>query len=42
MESLFFIGLTSGSLLSSFVYAATNAAITIGISGCITTIGKYY
>jgi len=42
MESLFFIGLTSGSLLSSFVYAATNAAITIGISGCITTIGTLF
>ncbi|XP_023174796.1 uncharacterized protein LOC111602094 [Drosophila hydei] len=39
MESLFFIGLTSGSLLSSFVYAATNSATTIGISGCITTLG---
>jgi len=42
MESLFFIGLTSGSLLSSFVYAATNAAITIGISGCITTMGTLF
>lgn len=42
MESLFFIGLTSGSLLSSFVYAATNAAITIGISGVITTLGTLF
>ncbi|XP_064548911.1 probable peptidoglycan muropeptide transporter SLC46 isoform X2 [Drosophila montana] len=42
MESLFFIGLTSGSLLSSFVYAATNAATTIGISGCITTLGTLF
>ncbi|KAH8369651.1 hypothetical protein KR093_000526 [Drosophila rubida] len=42
MESLFFIGLTSGSLLSSFVYAATNAAVTIGISGCITTMGTLF
>ncbi|EDW58818.1 probable peptidoglycan muropeptide transporter SLC46 [Drosophila virilis] len=42
MESLFFIGLTSGSLLSSFVYAATNAATTIGISGCITTLGTFF
>lgn len=42
MESLFFIGLTSGSLLSSFVYAATNASITIGISGVITTLGTLF
>ncbi|XP_017835806.1 uncharacterized protein LOC108595152 [Drosophila busckii] len=42
MESLFFIGLTSGSLLSSFVYAATNASITIGISGIITTFGTLF
>ncbi|KAH8261431.1 hypothetical protein KR044_009086 [Drosophila immigrans] len=42
MESLFFIGLTSGSLLSSFVYAATNAAVTIGISGIITTVGTLF
>ncbi|XP_062135864.1 probable peptidoglycan muropeptide transporter SLC46 [Drosophila sulfurigaster albostrigata] len=42
MESLFFIGLTSGSLLSSFVYAATSASITIGISGCITTVGTLF
>ncbi|KAH8410982.1 hypothetical protein KR222_004522 [Zaprionus bogoriensis] len=42
MESLFFIGLTSGSLLSSFVYAATSAAITIGISGVITTLGTLF
>ncbi|EDW85958.1 uncharacterized protein Dwil_GK22868 [Drosophila willistoni] len=42
MESLFFIGLTSGSLLSSFVYAATSAAVTIGLSGCIVTIATTF
>ncbi|XP_032590186.1 uncharacterized protein LOC6560311 isoform X2 [Drosophila grimshawi] len=42
MEALFLIGLTSGSLLSSFVYAATNAATTIGISGFITTMGTLF
>ncbi|KAH8277547.1 hypothetical protein KR018_000363 [Drosophila ironensis] len=42
MESLFFIGLTSGSLLSSFVYAATGAAATIGLSGCIVTFATLF
>ncbi|XP_034654994.1 uncharacterized protein LOC117892693 [Drosophila subobscura] len=42
MESLFFIGLTSGSLLSSFVYAATSAAATIGLSGCISTFATLF
>ncbi|XP_030385657.1 uncharacterized protein LOC115632572 [Scaptodrosophila lebanonensis] len=42
MEVLFFIGLTSGSLLSSFVYAATSASITIGISGIIVTFATLF
>ncbi|SPP74234.1 uncharacterized protein LOC117588640 [Drosophila guanche] len=42
MESIFFIGLTSGSLLSSFVYAATGAAATIGLSGCIATFATLF
>ncbi|EDW35819.1 GL17463 [Drosophila persimilis] len=42
MESLFFIGLTSGSLLSSFVYAATGAAATICLSGCISTFATLF
>ncbi|XP_017123415.1 uncharacterized protein LOC108143479 [Drosophila elegans] len=42
MESLFFIGLTSGSLLSSFVYAAVGAAATIGLSGCIVTFATFF
>nr|XP_016927744.1 uncharacterized protein LOC108008409 [Drosophila suzukii] len=42
MESLFFIGLTSGSLLSSFVYAAVGSAATIGLSGCIVTFATFF
>ncbi|XP_022224752.2 uncharacterized protein LOC111075628 [Drosophila obscura] len=42
MESLFFIGLTSGSLLSSFVYAGVGAAATIGLSGCISTFATLF
>lgn len=42
MESLFFIGLTSGSLLSSFVYAAAGSAATIGLSGCIVTFATIF
>ncbi|XP_017044549.1 LOW QUALITY PROTEIN: uncharacterized protein LOC108090408 [Drosophila ficusphila] len=42
MESLFFIGLTSGSLLSSFVYAAVGSAATIGLSGCIVTFATIF
>lgn len=39
MEMLMFISMSSGSLLSSYVYAATNAAITQGISAsCVTLV----
>ncbi|KAH8373070.1 hypothetical protein KR009_011227 [Drosophila setifemur] len=42
MESLFFIGLTSGSLLSSFLYAIAGAAATIGTSGIINTVATLF
>ncbi|KAH8407252.1 hypothetical protein KR222_011322 [Zaprionus bogoriensis] len=42
LEMLIFIALSSGSLLSSYVYAATNAAATQGISAtCVTMVTIY-
>lgn len=39
MEMLMFIAMSSGSLLSSYVYAATNAAVTQAISAaCVTLV----
>ncbi|KAH8406523.1 hypothetical protein KR215_004566 [Drosophila sulfurigaster] len=42
MEMLFFIALSSGSLLSSYVYAATSAAVTQGISASLITAVTVY
>ncbi|XP_034486564.1 uncharacterized protein LOC117791045 [Drosophila innubila] len=42
MEMLIFVAISSGSLLSSYVYAATNAAITQGISASLITIVTVY
>jgi len=42
MEMLIFVALSSGSLLSSYVYAATNAAVTQGISAFLITMVTMY
>ncbi|KAM8706069.1 hypothetical protein ACLKA7_010369 [Drosophila subpalustris] len=42
MELLIFVALSSGSLLSSYVYAATNAAVTQGISATFITMITVY
>ncbi|KAH8311703.1 hypothetical protein KR044_007594 [Drosophila immigrans] len=42
MEMLMFVALSSGSLLSSYVYAATSAAVTQGISASLITIVTVY
>ncbi|KAH8359501.1 hypothetical protein KR093_007208 [Drosophila rubida] len=42
IEMLIFVALSSGSLLSSYVYEATNAAVTQGISASLVTMVTVY